>query len=166
MKKMNNKGFMLTETLVVSGFVVATLVFLYTQFRTINRSYEVSFSYNNAEELYALGNLADYLRGNGLNVAGEVSTLAEERYLDITACPDNFLKETDYCNALIDSLDIKKAILTFENLDELKQRMDNDSHLSTNLKKFIKAIKYDAASSDYRIVAEFNNGTFATLKVK
>lgn len=166
MKKMNNKGFMLTETLVVSGFVVATLVFLYTQFRTINRSYEVSFSYNNSEELYALGNLTDYLRGNGLNVAGEVSTLSEERYLDITSCPSVFLQETGYCSALMESLNIKKAILTFENLDELKQKMASDSHLSSGMKKFISAIKYDATSTDYRVVAEFKNGTFATLVVK
>lgn len=165
MKKLNNEGFMLTETLVVATFVIATLVFLYTQFRTINQSYTTSFHYNNAEELYALDNVVSYLRGNGLDVIGPLAVVSEEKYIDITSCNSQFLSETNYCTALIQSLNIKKVIITKESLEELKTIMKNDNNLSEEMKKFINGINYDKEGTAYRLIAEFNNGTFATLKV-
>ncbi len=164
MKKLNNKGFMLTETLVVAGFVIATLVFLYTQVRNINKSYTTSFKYNNISELYALGSFGDYLKVNGLNVAGPASLLAESKYLDLSSCTEVFLAENNYCNALVSSLNIKKIILTSENLNELKIAINNDTSLSEEMKQFIRTIQYDDGA-DYRIIAEFTNGTFATLKI-
>lgn len=165
MKKLDNQGFMLTETLVVATFVIATLVFLYAQFRTINRSYTTSFKYNNAEELYALGNVSDYLKLNGLSVVGPAASLADDKYLDITSCPGRFLSETNYCTALIESLNIKKIIITSENLNEIKANIKNDNILSEEMKNFINSVNYDANGSNYFLIAEFKNGTFAVLKV-
>lgn len=165
MKKINNKGFMLTETLVVAAFVIATLVFLYTQFRTVNRSYSTSFKYNNAEELYALGNMSDYLKLNGISMVGSVATSSSEHYLDITSCSDSFLSETSYCNALVNTLGIKQVIVTEENLDALKSAMKSNERLSEDMKDFISVIKYDKTGTNYRIIAEFTNGTFATITI-
>lgn len=165
MKKLNNKGFMLTETLIVAGFVIATLVFLYTQFRTVNRSYTTSFKYNGVEQLFDLGNLGDYLKENGLVAVGEASLSADHKYIDITTCTDRFLSETNYCIALMNALKIKKAIITSENLEPLKQAIGSDSTLSEEMKQFISSIRYNEAGKDYQIIAEFTDGTFATLKV-
>lgn len=165
MKKINNKGFMLTETLVVAAFVIATLVFLYTQFRTVNRSYSTSFKYNNAEELYALGNMSDYLKPNGISMVSSVATSSSDRYLDITSCSDNFLSETSYCNALINTLGIKQVIVAEENLDALKSAMKSNERLSEEMKDFISVIKYNKTGTGYRIIAEFTNGTFATITI-
>ncbi len=165
MKKLNNKGFMLTETLVVATFVIATLVFLYTQFRTVNRSYSTSFKYNNAEELYALGNVSDYLKLNGIHTVGSIVASSSERYLDITDCNGSFLSEANYCTALVNTLGIKQMIVTAENLDELKSAMKSNERLSENMKDFISVIKYNKTGSNYRIIAEFTNGTFATITI-
>lgn len=165
MKKLNNKGFMLTETLIVAGFVIATLVFLYTQFRTVSRSYTTSFKYNGVGQLYDLSNLGDYLKENGLTIIGEASLVDDHKYIDLTTCTDRFLSETNYCTALISTLNIKKAIITSENLEPLKQVMNNDSTLSEEMKQFISSIRYNVGGTDYQIIAEFTNGTFATLKV-
>lgn len=164
MKKLNNKGFMLTETLIVAAFVIATLVFLYTQFRNINRSYTTSFKYNNVSELYALGSMGDYLKQNGLHIVGPASLLSDTKYIDLTSCTDRFLSETNYCNSLVGSLNIKKIIITSENLDDLKAVIDSDDKLSEEMKQFIGTIHYESGA-DYRIIAEFTNGTFATLKI-
>ncbi len=165
MKKINNKGFMLTETLVVAAFVIATLVFLYTQFRTVNRSYSTSFKYNNAEELYALANMSDYLKLNGISMVGSIATSSSERYLDITNCSDSFLSEANYCNALVNTLGIKQVIIAEENLDALKSAMKSNERLSEDMKDFISVIKYDKTGTNYRIIAEFANGTFATITI-
>ena len=50
--KKNEKGFVLLETLIVTTFVVSTLIFLYTQFSNIKTSYDASFRYNTVEGLY------------------------------------------------------------------------------------------------------------------
>lgn len=165
MKKLNNKGFMLTETLVVATFVIATLVFLYTQFRTVNRSYNTSFKYNNAEELYALANVSDYLKVNGISVVGSTAVSSSDNYLDITGCSDILLSETNYCTALVNTLGIKQVIVASENLDALKSTMNANERLSEDMKDFISVIKYDRNSANYRIIAEFTNGTFATIVI-
>lgn len=165
MKKIGQRGFMLTETLVVAVIVTTTLVFLYTQFRTVNTSYKTSFQYNNVEELYALGNVSDYLKTNGLNVLGPAVSSTDEQYLDITSCPAVFLSESTYCQSLLSSLNIKKLIIGMENLDSLKNNL-NHLDFSTNMKTFIGRIAYKNESVDYRLIAEFKNGTFATIKLK
>ncbi len=166
MKKLNNKGFMLTETLVVAAFVIATLVFLYTQFRTVNRSYNTSFKYNNAEELYALSNISDYLKLNGISKIQSVVTSSSQQYLDITGCSEVFLSENNYCLALMDTLSVKQVIVASENLDSLKSIIKTDNHLSEEMKAFISMIQYDNTSAGYRLIAEFANGTFATIAIK
>ena len=52
MKKNNNKGFMLLETMIVSAFIITTLTFLYVQFSNLKKSYEESFKYDSIPELY------------------------------------------------------------------------------------------------------------------
>ncbi len=166
MKKLNKKGFMLTETLVVATFIVTTLVFLYTQARTINKSYTNGFKYNNSEELYALGNVSDYLKLNGLNMIGSASISISKKYIEVSSCRDTYLSETSYCNALMTSLKIKKVIITSQNLDGLKSVMQTDSDLSEEMKQFITSIKYsNSDSTTYRLIAEFEDGTFATLNI-
>ena len=44
--KKNNQGFMLVEFLVVSIFVLGTLIFLTIEFNNINKSYNRSFKYD------------------------------------------------------------------------------------------------------------------------
>ena len=46
MKKLNKKGFMLTETLIVATMLITILLVMYVQFKTVIRSYQQSFKYN------------------------------------------------------------------------------------------------------------------------
>ncbi|MEG2311383.1 MAG: type II secretion system protein, partial [Bacilli bacterium] len=98
MKKNNNRGFMLIETLICSTFIVGILIVLYTQFERINKSYEDSFKYNTVNNLYLVNNFKMYLLQNG----GEslLNNLNSTNYfIDITACPSP-LQEVNYCNNL------------------------------------------------------------------
>ena len=55
--KKNTKGFMLVEFLVVSIFVLGTLIFLTVQFNNINKSYNRSFKYDTVSNLYSAKNI-------------------------------------------------------------------------------------------------------------
>lgn len=166
MKKLNKMGFMLTETLIVASFVIATLVFLYTQFRTVSRSYAAGFKYNNAEQLYALENMSDYLKTENLTAIGLAINETSEEYVDITSCPSNAFERSVYCNALVDSLRIKQLIVTNENLGNFVKATPNISQFSEEMKTFISSIKYKKSGTNYRLIAEFLDGTFATITVK
>ena len=55
MKKVNNKGFMLTETIVVSTFTLTILVLLFVYFKDLVIAYNDSYRYNTVEGVYSAG---------------------------------------------------------------------------------------------------------------
>jgi len=61
MKKRNNLGFMLTETLIVSTFVTAALLYMFINFRLIYQNYNRTFSYNTVNSLYAVNQIEKYI---------------------------------------------------------------------------------------------------------
>ena len=50
MNKINNKGFVLAETLIVTSFVAGVLLYLFIQFSNLNKNYNNSFKYNTIED--------------------------------------------------------------------------------------------------------------------
>ena len=59
---MNNKGFLLAESLIVSTFVLTVLIFLFVQFRNIMNTNKRSYIYNSVEDIYSLGSIGDYFK--------------------------------------------------------------------------------------------------------
>ena len=171
MKKIDNRGFLLTELLVTATLVSTVLIFLYTQFYTIKRSYDTSFKYNTVNGLYALANVRSFLEENDVYILTQgLNTMS---YIDLKT---NNLQDTNetYFNELITGLNIKYLLFTRQNLDDFIKQINNETALNSDtneyedLKKFIKRIDYDNKNADdniYRIIAEFNDGTFASILV-
>ena len=61
MKKLSNKGFMLTETLIVATMLITVLLVMYLQFKVVMRSYNNSFKYNTVNNLHSLYNVKQYI---------------------------------------------------------------------------------------------------------
>lgn len=164
MKKVDNKGFMLTELLVTSTLVCTVLIFLYSQFSTVKKSYENSFKYNTVNGLYALSNARDFLLENDTYTLKQ--NLLLNSYVDLM--DDNnmlILSDPNYWDLLTQKLNIKNIIFTKENLDDLITDLDSMPDEFENLKKFIRHIDYDPKGNFYRIIAEYNDNTFASLLV-
>lgn len=170
MKKLDSKGFLLTELLVTATLVSTVLIFLYTQFYTIKRSYDTSFKYNTVNGLYALSNVRSFLEENDIYILTQ--GLNTTSYIDLKN--DNLqTANTTYFNELITGLNIKYLIFTNQNIDNLINQINNGTALNSDtneyedLKKFIKRIDFDNkdTSNNYRIIAEFNDNTFASILV-
>lgn len=170
MKKLDSKGFLLTELLVTATLVSTVLIFLYTQFYTIKRSYDTSFKYNTVNGLYALSNVRSFLEENDIYILTQV--LNTTSYIDLKN--DNLqTANTTYFNELMTGLNIKYLIFTNQNIDNLINQINNGTALNSDtneyedLKKFIKRIDFDNkdTSNNYRIIAEFNDNTFASILV-
>ena len=156
MKKMNNRGFMLTETLIVSTFLVTTLLFIYIQFNNITKTYEKSFKYNTVNSLYSLNNLKNYILNDGVdNLKNRAS---ENIFVLINDCSSDYFAYTNYCSKLIDSLNIKTALLIYNDVD-----IDATSGLDQTIIDFINDMDIKL---DYYLVAEFNDNTFAYLELE
>ena len=156
MKKMNNRGFMLTETLIVSTFLVSTLLFIYIQFNNINKTYEKSFKYNTVNSLYSLNNLKNYISNDGINNLKNKAN--SDFFVQINDCSSDYFASSDYYRALINSLNIKTAILIDnDNIEYL------DNTLDQTILDFINEIDINLK---YSLVAEFKDNTFAYLEIE
>ena len=165
MKKNNKKGFILAETIAVSTIVLAALVIIYTQFISINNSYYRSFKYNTVDDLYAVNNLKNYVEADGVENLIQYIDNSEYTYADITACSTDYFVEYMYCETLLKSLNIKTAIFTKEDVQPLQNYLKGNNIFSENMYSFIKSIHSDNSNS-YRLIVEFKDDTFATLKIE
>ena len=156
MKKINNSGFMLAETLIVTVFVAGVLIYLYIQFSNLNNSYEDSYVYNTVEGLYALDDVKAYIESD-VQVLEYIDTNIEElKYIDVTDC--SLFTDIDYCESLLESENIKTIFITTNKVPDESIIQYNEEFTT-----FIKKINKEGNQS-YRIVAEFNNYTYATLR--
>lgn len=160
MKKNNNKGFMLTEILVTSTLVCTVLIFLYSQFYSIKRGYDISFKYNTVNSLYASSNIKDYLIDNGIDTL--------KQGLEINPCIDlkediSGIKAPAYWNLLISYLNIKSILFSKADLTELISNLNDLDNVDEDFKRFVRHIDFDENSNDYRLIIQYNDDTFASI---
>lgn len=157
MKKMNNKGFMLTETLIVSILLIIVLMTIYVQFKNVNGKVKNSFTYNTVSSLYNLYNVKLYLEQEKFSVI--VAQLDELDYIDLSDCSEIYFDRKTYCSNILNSAGISKLIATRENLYSLIEEAPFDAKLNN----FISSIDYETIDG-YRLIAEYVDGTYASLK--
>ena len=167
MKKNNNRGFMLVETLVVTTFVAGVLIFLFVQFSKLSKAYEESYIYNTVEGLYALKDVKDFIMLDSTTITetdseGETfiqyieDNIDTENYIDITDC--SLFANKDFCFRLLVNENIDKIFITKNEIPK-----DNITGYNEGFKTFINKIN-EEGNEPYRIVASFNNSTYATLR--
>lgn len=164
MKKEKN-GFMLVETLIVSVFILATLIFLFVQFQKIESGYSKTYNYNTTDRLYATYNIREYILNNGFETIATILDNSIDNYVDISFCPSEYLLNTEYCNSLFSYLNVKTILFTKENTTDLISDFKNINEIGENFKSFIKYIKFDDEATKYRLIVEFKDETYASLKI-
>ncbi len=178
----NKKGFMLTETLVVSTLVSVILVSLYIQFNTVVSNFNKSYKNDNVNDLYAVYYISNFLK-KAPNLFQQLkndvdSNLSNgnKKYLEINPSCDNTnssiftLSSEQNCSAF-------ESITSFYNLknkgriilmraDVVATNDDLDGLGDYNFIQYISSIKTDNVSpSDYRLIVKFDNLEYANLVV-
>ena len=156
----NDKGFALTEILILSAVVIGVLTFMYIQFKTINRSYQKSFKYDTPEGLYLANNILNYINDDNFDILVEKLLLSPDGYIDITDCDINIYSTSSFCEKLYEKEGVEQIIFTSEN----PSRIVTNNNLDSDMKEFIKQIKTINTETDYRIIIKYTNGTFATMR--
>ena len=160
MRKMNNQGFLLLETLLVAVFIASTLIFLYVQFGKVRDSYNASFHYNTVASAYSTHTFLEYLQENGIQNLSTTLATTDTAYIDVTKCSATYLTQTTMCTTLLSKLGIKKMYYVSDDLTKFKANLPSD--MSNAFKAYVATLK-SGEGLGYRIIAEYTDGTFASI---
>ena len=158
MKKINQNGFALVETLIVSVFVVTIFTMIFTNLYPLIGTYESIENYDDIDGKYAAYWVKRIMQDNITlsDVTGEIS--ANKLYkFDCSKIINNDAKNK--CENLISELSITNMYITMYNIKELKNSIDSIAIVSTGLKKYIKYqpdFSKNTSSGKYRVIIEMN----------
>ena len=162
-KKVNKKGFMLVETLIVGVFILAIFSLLYTNIIPLVGEYERLKNYDTVESTYiAYWGREIVLKGLPDSIYEEVKTTG---FKDITDCSLYTERDAIYeCSAYEAVNSIDKIYLTTYNLTDIKNAVDNDP-TNTYKRDFTEYINYLPTYSKnsfrtpeygyYRVIVEY-----------
>ncbi len=158
--KIDNRGFLLTEALIVITFVSLVLFYLFIQFNNVFDNYEVTFIYNTGSGLYKSNEVKKFLLNNDFGVV--INELENDNvYLDLTTCP--IVQNTDYCQGLITDLEIEKLYFVKENITTFQSNVENSADFPSGLRTIMRYIIFDREHDGYRLIIKFTNGEYASI---
>lgn len=157
-------GFTLVETLLVSTFVIGTLVYLFVQFSNIKKTYDNSFTKDTIPSLYYVQNIASYLEK--IDISDITTNLKNHEYIEIESCIFT-ISSSKYCKALMQAANVKKAIVVKDDLTELKNQLQATSTnpFSETMYQYILSLSTSKIRKN-RLIVEFLDGTVASLQLK
>ena len=153
MKKRNNNGFVLLETLIVTVFISTVLIFLYVQFNTLNNNYEISNKYNQVDDIYLLNTFSNYIKDDW-NLYQKLENT--KSYLNLSSC--EYFTHKEFCKNLIEKEEIE-MLLVLPNKFNKSVFADFDDDVI----EFINKIN-PTGNEKYRLIAKFKDGNFATIR--
>ena len=152
----NNRGYMLAETLIVTTFVAGILVFLFIQFTNLSNNYEESYKYNTVEGIYALDDVKEYIISDDDAYNYIKTNVSKTSILDITDC--SIFTSQNYCSKLFDLENIENIIISTNMVNPSLFNLSDENYMN-----FIRRLSSDGTLK-YRIIARFNNDTYATIR--
>ncbi len=166
MKKIKEKGFMLTETLIVTVFVGTILLFMFTKLQKINANYSKVYTYNTLTGVYNAGNVKNYLTNNYLEKLILNYRNTADPYIDITNCNLEYYASSSYCTELYQDLNIDKVLFLESDMYKNKWTSTSTSGLSQGMIDFIDYVNEDNEGDLYRLVVSYKDGTYASVRIK
>ena len=146
-----SKGYVLAETLIVTSFVAGVLIYLLIQLTNLDNNYEKTENYNKAPNLYALIDIVYYIKKNNacLNSIKELGNSAVK------------ITSLNGCGGINDLLNLEKitTLLVCKN----KENVNFNNLLDEKFTDFKNTISWEGIE-DYRLIAEFTDDSYATLK--
>lgn len=170
MKRNNQRGFILTETIIVSGIILIAFGLLYSQFFTLYAKYETIEKYDTIDGIYSAKQVKNLIQENSnaltfFAMAMPTVLTASEPFYDMTTCP--ILANQPYCLSMLDALDIKRVIVTKYNLTDVKKIGTYTQNFEYALQEYIKYLPVgsEIVNNGYRLILSFNDGTFSSIDI-
>lgn len=168
--KKKNKGFLLLETIMVSTFIISTLVYLYVQFINLKKNYDISFRYDTITGLYNLKEIDKFISTNYgyIDLIEDVDSSTHhyiEIYNDDEINLSYFSSNSVYLKDLIHLMNAK-TIIFYKNSNELKNVLKDSNIYSNELYLYILKQNVVENNDYYTLLVEYNDNTFASINVE
>lgn len=175
LKKLNNQGYMLIETLLVSVFILSIFTLLYTNIFPLVGDYDRYKDYNSVESTY----ISHWVRKFAhTGIPDNIYQMAASSgYVDITDC--NLFSQNNmnsWCSGIKVSANISKIFLTSYQTTEFKNYVRNNNFFSRSFKEYIaylpsyaKNTAKTAAKGYYRVIVEYevaDKKHYGTMEVR
>lgn len=157
MKKLNNKGFGLVETLIVAVFVMSIISLIFVNFYPLIGEYEKREVYDDVDGKYAAYWMKTLFEDNLPNDFSDSSINDTNTYYTFDC--DNLFSNISTCTNLKDKLNVKNMYITKYNITKFKDTVKSSSAFSNSFKEYINYLpKYTNSSGNdkYRIIIEMN----------
>ena len=165
MKKLNNKGFVLAETLVVATFVMGIFAIFYNNFYPLMSEYEKRETYDDIDSKYSVFWIKRLIQLNSYNATNMINNVNSNGFYRFTCndIVDADRKKT--CDDLLEKLEVSKTggvyniYITKYNLTTFKNKIRNNNAFSSSLQDYVLYLpdykKESLNFANYRIIAEF-----------
>lgn len=187
MKKLNSKGFVMTETLVVAVFIMGIFGIMYNNYYPLIGEYERREVFDDVDSKYGAFWIKRFIQHSSYDLsAAQKNTINSNGYVLFSCNNINNDYRKTMCNKLLKELEVKdynvqpKVYITKYNLETFKNNVAADTNYATFSGGFSDYVNFlpiyrvpslnDAA---YRVLIEFDrnkNGlnytTYATIEVK
>ncbi len=158
MNRLNNKGFLLVETLITTCIIAILATSLYVYVSKTADNYEKRDSYDNIVDVYKLSNVKKWLEDNW----------DDSTYKPTGGCKYNILNNIPY--AIRDSIDLKDLNICVGNYKSHFDQLHPTNGATYNYayREYVRLLPA-LEDDEYIVLARFeknNNHTFASLKIK
>ena len=168
MKKLNNSGFVLAETLVVTVFIMTIFTILYNNFFPLIGEYNKREHYDDVDSKYKVYWLKNFLQNSFYDFDSMKSQINTSYYVDF-ASADAFCgkfgaaakEQKEICLSYWKEAEISRVYVTKYNIQEFKEsRGDVDGF--TDYINYLPNYKNPSLNgAGYRVIAEFKMKTDA-----
>ena len=187
MKKLNSKGFVMTETLVVAVFIMGIFGIMYNNYYPLIGEYERREVFDDVDSKYGAFWIKRFIQHNSYNLsAAQKNTINNNGYVLFSCNNINNDYRKTMCNKLLKELEVKdynvqpKVYITKYNLETFKNNVAADTNYATFSGGFSDYVNFlplyrvpSLNDAEYRVLIEFDrnkNGlnytTYATIEVK
>ena len=187
MKKLNSKGFVMTETLVVAVFIMGIFGIMYNNYYPLIGEYERREVFDDVDSKYGAFWIKRFIQHSSYDLsAAQKNTINNNGYVLFSCNNINNDYRKTMCNKLLKELEVKdynvqpKVYITKYNLEAFKNNVAADTNYATFSGGFSDYVNFlplyrvpSLNDAEYRVLIEFDrnkNGlnytTYATIEVK
>lgn len=187
MKKLNSKGFVMTETLVVAVFIMGIFGIMYNNYYPLIGEYERREVFDDVDSKYGAFWIKRFIQHSSYKLsAAQKNTINNNGYVLFSCSNINNDYRKTMCNKLLKELEVKdynvqpKVYITKYNLESFKNYVEADTNYATFSGGFSDYVNFlplyrvpSLNDAEYRVLIEFDrnkNGlnytTYATIEVK
>lgn len=164
MKKMNKKGFVLAEAIVVAVFILGIFTFIGANFFTLLAKYNKVINYDNPEEIYLINTLYDEVKLSDKPVADGLYTFDDSNGTSIT-CQGKFGGKCAFFNNYYRTLIFN--YLKIKSIYIKQGKIDCSKIDIRGLREYCTYKKEDFNTSSSKVyLVQFTNNRFAYLEAK